>query len=109
MTYPLCEQTVTRYRKGETGVQREVFSPCFFSARASRKKSGTEVWEENEFLLIVPGDPDLLPGDRIVPGTGAEVTGWEELLQIPGMCETDYVRRFPPYHTEAGRGRYLYV
>lgn len=108
MIYPLCDQTVTLYRRQGENVLRRVLEGCHFSYRQVRKAQALGQREDTEFLLVVPGEADILPGDRILPGIGGEAS-WEELIPacIPGLCQVAYVR--PCYlggtisHVEAGR------
>lgn len=108
MIYPLCDRTVTLYRRQGETVLRRTLENCHFSYRQSRTAQTMGEREDTGFLLVVPGEADILPGDRILPGIGEDAL-WEDLIPacVPGLCQVAYVR--PCYldgtvcHVEAGR------
>ena len=85
---PLCDKTVTVYRKVDGQVERTVLTGCFYryedvlgEARFTRK-----------CLLIHPGATKFCPGDRIYDGVGPEQVVWESFLpvNVPGLSELAY-------------------
>lgn len=105
MTYPLCDRTVTLYRKAERGVERLVLPNCYYRY--------TDVLEngrfQRKFLLVRPGAEEIRPGDRVLEGIGPEMVDWDTFLpvNVPGLSQTEYAT--PNYwlgqlvHWEAGR------
>lgn len=105
MGYPLCDRTVTLYRRTGDQVERRVLQGCFYRYE--------DCADEERFvrkcLLIWPGAEDIRPGDRVLEGVGPEIVVWEQFLPIcvPGLSEVDYAA--PWYvdgqlvHWEAGR------
>lgn len=68
LDYSLCNQTVTRYRNGD----RQVLEGVYWDGKYRRTAVNGAREEAVEFLLILPGDGDIRPGDRIVAGIGPE-------------------------------------
>lgn len=62
--YGLCNQQVTILRDEES----LVFPNCAFQEKQVQKKDRTGTWQEGEFLLVVPGDRPIYPGDRVCSG-----------------------------------------
>lgn len=110
MQYPLCNQTVTLYRKTGEGVLRQVIPNCFYRWELLRQETDRGIWDDTRCLLVIPGD-DPIPrvDDRIFQGVGPENVDWETFLpvNVPGLSQLNYVA--PQYwqgkhcHTEAGR------
>ena len=112
MMYPLCQQTVTVYRREENGICRQVFENCFYHFTDVRKDNGGDVRYEREFLLIVPGETQwVFPGDRVLEGVGPEIgpEDWTAFLPVNvyGLSQARYAKVFrldgEICHTEAGR------
>lgn len=105
--YGLCDQTVTVYRLAEGTVQRQVLAGCYL--QMLEKRLPLDRRPQREFLLVVPGEPRVFPGDRVVPGEGPLVTvqGWKDFLpaQVPGLVvvgkTTGFYRTGIACHTEA--------
>lgn len=98
--YSMCCQTVTVYRRTETGIFRQVIPGCFFQ---QEERKG----ESPEFLLIQPGEEQLIfPGDRIFDGIGPEIRLEDWGASAPA-AEASYARVYrwegKFCHTEAGR------
>lgn len=93
MISPLCNQTVTVFRReGDRAVPRVLESCCL--TYHHRKQSGNlSTREDTGFLLVAPGDADIRPGDRILPGIREE-QDWELLIPacVPGLCQAAYAR-----------------
>lgn len=103
--YPLCDRTVTVYRREGSAVARRVLEGCFYRYEdVSREERFVR-----KFLLIWPGAGDIRPGDRVFDGVGPEDVAWEEFLpvNVPGLSEVAYAapRHFMGqlHHWEAGR------
>lgn len=105
LCYPMCDQTVTLYRKEAEGVSRQVLEGCFYRY----EDVVTEDRFARKFLLIHPGAVEIRPGDRVLDGIGPEQVVWEKFLPIcvPGLSQVEYAA--PWYvdgrivHWEAGR------
>lgn len=108
MDYTLCESTVTVYRKTEDGILRKVADNCHLSRQVSTPPESYGKSMEKKFLLIIPGDFPVLPGDRIFAGIGPEEVAWEQFLPalVPELFAVSFAK--PCYwdgaitHWEAG-------
>ncbi len=110
LDYSLCDQTVTVYGIRDGAVTRQVFENAMYQhwQKASVETDGKSC--DTGCLLIIPGQADLRPGDRVCPGVGPESTEWAGLLPVlvPGLSQLTQVR--PCYwqgqvcHTEGRRG-----
>ena len=108
MDYSLCDETVTFYRKTEEGIHRRVLDGVRFIRQIAAPTESYGKSKEKKFLLIIPGDFPLRPGDRIFAGIGPEVTDWETFLPaaVEELYEISFVK--PCYwdgelvHWEAG-------
>ena len=95
LAYPLCDRTVTVYRRVGDTVARHVAQGCFYRYQ--------DVWDgekfTRKFLLIQPGASDIRPGDRIFDGEGPETVSWEAFLpvNVPGLSQVAYAA---PWHWE---------
>lgn len=112
MDYGLCRQTVTVYHREGDRIRRQVAENCHYAWQdvCTADQEGTRL--ERKFLLVMPGGTrQVFPGDRVLPGTGPEVTPeqWPTFLpvNVPGLSQVEYVT--PCFvadrlcHTEAGR------
>jgi len=92
LDYSLCKQTVTVYRKHPGGITRQVLHCCGFFPKAELEVKDTGCRKKTDFLLIVPGDREILPDDRVLPGEGPVITRWAELYDAPilGSVKTYY-------------------
>ena len=86
MPFPkeLCDRVVTLYRPRKGQVLRQV-TKAFYHYK--------DVWTQErfnrEFLLVLPEDISLQPGDRIFDGVGPETVTWELFLPVeqPGLSQ----------------------
>ena len=83
LDYSLCTQTVTVYRKGAEGIFRQVLTGCRYFPKAVMEIKDTGNRKRTDFLLIVPGDREILPDDRVLPGEGPVFSRWAELYDAP--------------------------
>lgn len=119
MAFSLCAQTVTLYHPdpdSET-VTRRVVAGVFLDRRVKMNFTETGCQAAQAFLLVIPaaaGEPGkaytLEPGDRVLEGTGPDISWQEWPAFVPsvqeGLCCVQYVapkmvgERF--CHLEAG-------
>ena len=89
---PLCDQTVTVYRYFGGAVQRYVADGCYYGY--------SDVLDEDRrhrrFLLMLPKEIPLAPGDRVLPGVGPEKVDWATFLPhaYPGLSQVRQARAF---------------
>ena len=104
MAFPLCEQTVTVYRMQDATLLRQVVNGCFFKWEDARQ--GDTPWLSRPFLLVIPGDFPLRPGDRVFPGEGPETVEPAQFVPaaVEGLGQVGYVKHYPT-HIEAGYKR----
>ena len=67
--YSLCRDTVILSRGGET----ICLENCALQRKQVQRKDRTGTWADGEFLLIVPGDRPIYPGDKVCTD-GAKMT-----------------------------------
>ena len=110
MVYPMCNMTVTLYRKTGDSVRREVLHGCYYEWQLQCSRDATGLKKDRKFLLVIPdGRGEVLIGDRVIVGVGPERVDWNRFVPaaVAGLGQVAYVR---PYylegkltHTEAGR------
>lgn len=104
LDYSLCRMTVTVY--GEKGSRRVLRDVHHEHTREKTTAMGAED-KVTDFLLVIPGEDPIAPGDKVLPGIGPEEISWEELNApaFPGLgvVRTVKPRYFlgKPCHTEA--------
>ncbi len=90
--YRLCDRTVTVYHR--EGLTRQVYHGAFYEyTRALPETPGVKA--EEEFLLVIPGQEQMLfPGDRVIAGEGPQLDSWEELNRgnFPTLSEIRQVK-----------------
>lgn len=109
LDYSLCDQTVTLYRSNGNAVTRQVVEGAFYrwQDRGADYKWGAS--PRRSFLLILPGDVDIAPGDRVIDGIGPEQVSWLSFTPatVDTLSEVDYVTTHywegRVCHREAGR------
>ena len=104
----LCRQVVTLYRSQEQGITRHVVEGCFYNYEDAVTQDVPGGRLERKFLLVIPGDVAVFPGDRVYDGIGPEDVDWDSFLPVcvPGLSIAQYVHRYSwggLDHTEAGR------
>ena len=110
LDYSLCNQTVTVYRMGQDGLQRQVLDGCHYVWEDHISPEAPGGQPERKFLLIAPGSLQrVFVGDRIFNGEGPETVDWQSFLPInvPGLSIVQYACACrwggDVCHTEAGR------
>ncbi len=110
--YRFCTQTVTVYRKTPDGILRYEIPNVFLRMQDECGFSSLGHRQERKFLLVQPGEKQLVfAGDRVYAGIGPVVTQeqWSSFLpeQVDGLAVAEFATayfwegRF--CHTEAGR------
>lgn len=110
--YRMCNQTVTVYHKEGDTITRTIHKRAFLEFRKNQTVDKTGSKESNSFLLVIPGDSQMVfVGDRVLLGEGPEITtkeAWAAFIPstTPGLVVVKYVD--PKYwgtqmvHVEAG-------
>ena len=80
MDYSLCDETVTHYRRTERGITRQVLEHTRLIRQIADPTEHFGKSRLKKFLLIIPGDVDAQPGDRIYDGVGPETADWDRFL-----------------------------
>ncbi len=82
LNYALCNQTVTVYRAnfdGEFSCTKTVYDKkAFLDFKKVQNVDKTGSKESNSFLLVIRGDADLKPKDKVLLGVGENITTREE-------------------------------
>lgn len=99
--YPMCDQTVTVYRKVGDAIERRVVHGCYYRFEDHLTEDAQGLRFIRKFLLIQPGQKPIYPGDRILEGEGPSVSPnrWEQFLPavVPGLSQVSYAA---PWHWE---------
>ena len=110
--YTLCCQTVTVYRRTRSGIFRQEIPGCFLQWQEAESFDRTGRQQERNFLLIQPGEAQLIfPGDRVFEGIGPVIAekDWAQFLpvRVAGLGQVAYATAYRWQgvfcHTEAGR------
>ena len=70
-------QTVTVYHR--EGLTRHVLQGVHYEENRLRDTAGGITQDREEFLLVVPFEAQLQPGDKVLPGIGPELGDWGAL------------------------------
>lgn len=94
LNYALCNQTVTVYRAsldGEFSCTKTVYYNAFldFKKVVSVNKTGSK--EANSFLLVIRGNADLKPKDKVLLGVGEDIPNREEWARFIPSNRADLV------------------
>lgn len=110
--YRFCTQVVTVYRKTQTGIHRQEISNVFLQMQENTGFSETGHRQERKFLLVQPGDQQLVfAGDRVYAGIGPVISEeqWPSFLpeQVEDLAVAEYTTAYfwegQFCHAEAGR------
>ena len=77
LDYSLCCMTVTVYHR--EGLTRQVMQNVHWECTYEQSRSQGIDRCRNGFLLVVPGEANIAPGDKIFPGVGPEAESWQTL------------------------------
>jgi hypothetical protein len=95
LSYAMCKQTVTVYRANfdsEFSCTKTVYDKkafLDFKKVVSVNKTGSK--EENSFLLVIKGNADLKPKDKVLLGVGADITTREEWAKFIPSTQANLV------------------
>lgn len=108
----LCRQTVTVYHRTPDGITRSVHKRAFLDHKKTHSVEKTGSKEANSFLLVVPGEEQLVfVEDKVFDGVGPEISTadqWRDFIPVkhPGLFVVKYAdaKRWGGsiVHTEAG-------
>lgn len=100
LDYSLCNQTVTVYRashSGEFSCTKTVYEKkAFLDFKKVQNVAKTGSKETNSFLLIIRGNADLKPKDKVLLGEGKDISTREEWAEFipskqPGLIVVETV------------------
>ena len=111
LSYPLCNQTVTLYKRLPDGIERRVVKDCFYRFEDCLTEDVRGLGFRRKFTLVLPGDTPVAPGERVLEGIGPKVDldRWEQFVPavVPGLSEAEYAApqtwQGEICHWEAGR------
>ena len=86
--YGLCQQTVTLYGMRNGSILRRVAENCCLAAESGLTENTFGKSRLKKFLLIIPGEQDLQPGDRVFDGVGPEEINWQTF--VPAFTDELY-------------------
>lgn len=95
LDYSLCDQTVTLYGIRDGEILRRVVENCYLAAESAIAENTFGKSRLKEFLLIIPEDFDLQPGDRVFRGIGPEEVNWQTFVPAftDGLYEVGRVKK----------------
>lgn len=110
MNSGLFDKTVTVYRKQGEEILRQVIENCYLCYEDVLQTDLNGCRRERKFLLIVPGDDPILPGDRVFAGIGPEIglEQWDGFIpvNVAKLMEVSYAKAYSwdgkTSHVEAG-------
>ena len=86
LDYSLCAMTVTVYHR--EGLTRQVLEGVHFEWTGEGSVSGGVHSAGTGFLLVVPYECVMAPGDRVVQGIGPEMDSWVDTTGLPTVGAT---------------------
>lgn len=94
LDYSLCNQTVTVYRKTGEAITRKVAGNCHLSCQWDAPTESYGKSRVKKFLLIIPGNFPLQPGDRIYAGIGPVQVDWDSFIPavVPELFEVSFAK-----------------
>ena len=78
LDYSLCQDTVTVYHR--EGLTRQVLQSVHYEFTTRREVTGGIARVSRGFHLVIPGECDIHPGDKVLRGIGPEGISWDDLL-----------------------------
>ena len=77
LDYSMCCMTVTMYHR--EGLTRQVLRNAHLEYTRAHETAGGITTGKPAFLLVVPGELDIAPGDKVVAGEGPDISQWHSL------------------------------
>ena len=77
LDYSMCCMTVTVYHR--EGLTRQVIRNAHLEYTRETELAGGVETARPSFLLVVPGELTIAPGDKVVAGEGPVITQWHEV------------------------------
>ena len=100
LDYSLCQDTVTVYHR--EGLTRRVLEKVHLEETQRNTVDVGRVQAEENFLLIIPGEGTVVPGDRIYGGFGPHIRAWADTAGFATVESVKHCRfRGKVCHTEA--------
>ena len=78
LDYSLCNMTVTVYHR--EGLTRQVIDGVHYEFTDRREVTGGIARVSRSFHLVVPGQCNIRPGDKVLLGIGPEEIHWEDMM-----------------------------
>lgn len=81
LSYTKCNQTVTVYRADFSNgfsCEKTIFKNAFLDFKKVHNVDKTGSKESNSFLLVIRGNADLKPDDKVLLGEGKDIITREE-------------------------------
>ena len=103
LDYSLCCMDVTVYRR--EGLTRHLLQGVHYEYESELTVKDGRARLHRDFLLVIPGEFPIAPGDKVVLGIGPEGSDWEDLdtaVESLGIVRSVKPRYFmgKPCHTE---------
>lgn len=77
----LCTQEITIYHKDSDGYKTE-YRAGFFDSHKTQSVDRTGSTEVSQFQVVIPGDIDIVPGDKVMLGRGDMIYTREEWADL---------------------------
>ena len=104
LSYSLCCMDVTVYRRED--LTRHVLHGVHYEYESELTVRDGRARLHRDFLLVIPGEFPVAPGNKVVLGEGPQVSDWEDLdtaVEALGIVRSVKPRYFmgKPCHVEA--------
>lgn len=75
----LLNQQVTVYRQSQEGICRSYWENAHLQVARKLVTDDMGRYIQQDFLLILPPEADVRPGDRVVAGCAPQIQAWAQL------------------------------
>ena len=105
LDYSLCAMTVTVYHR--EGLTRRCLEGVHYEYTDRQETASGRTTLHRDFLLVIPGEDPIAPGDKVMLGQGPTEFTWEALTPatVPTLSVVETVKpryfRGRPCHVEA--------
>lgn len=102
--YRLCTQEVTVYHRNENDTYTTTYhTKSFFDSHRTQAIEKTGSQDVSGYLVVIVGNPDIQPGDKILLGHGKRMRTREEWAAlIPATTKNLVIARTIDYKTWQG-------